>query len=95
MVQQAAEDFRPLYRADWQRRLPVFIKNAVADHVGLMWSLFVVVTAIASADAVELPKAEAEEVIQTFGLKVSMIAFHDGIHKRHSNPCSDNWLQSF
>ena len=57
--------------------MPVLIKNAIADHKGLMWPLFVIVPAITSTDAIKLSEAEAEEVIQAFGLKVPDIAFHD------------------
>ena len=53
--------------------MPVLVQNAVADHKGLMWPLFVIVTAITSTDAIELPEAEAEEVIETFSLCVADI----------------------
>ena len=56
--------------------MPVLVKNAVADHEGLMWPLIVIITAIASTDAVELSEAEAEEVIETFFLRVTDIRFN-------------------
>ena len=75
--------------------MPVLVQNAVADHKGLMWPLFVIVTAITSTDAIELPEAEAEEVIKTFGLKVSDITFNDRIHFRGAYASSDDCLLCF
>ena len=51
--------------------MPVLIKNAVADNEGLMWTLLIIITAIASAYAVELSETEAEEVVETFLLRVT------------------------
>ena len=76
MIQQAAEYLLAFYSANRRRWLPVLIKNSVADEQGLMWPLLIIITKIRTADAVELSKAEAEEVIETFLLRMTDIRFN-------------------
>ena len=60
-----------------------------------MWTLLIIITAIASAYAVELSETEAEEVVETFLLRVTDERFDHRIHKGHAYPSSDDCLLSF